>query len=132
DVESLILAGDLYRRGENFEKAVEFYNRAAGALGPEVPKDYWHLLYGRGMAYEQMKDWDRAEKDLKAALAHRPHHPYLLNYLGYGWADRGENLQGSLSLIQQAAALRPEDGYIADSLGWVLYRMKRFSDSVPH
>ena len=35
-------------------------------------------------------------------------------------------------MIRKAAALQPSDGYIADSLGWVLYRMSRYDQAVPH
>ena len=64
----------------------------------------------RGIAYEQAGDWERAEKDLKAALAFRPDHPYVLNYLGYAWADQGINLQESLKMIRRARGLRPRTG----------------------
>ncbi len=83
------------------------------------------------MAYERGGDWKNAEADLKAALAYRPDHPYLMNYLAYGWADQGINLDESLKMEQKAAALRPSDGYIADSLGWVLFVMGRYSEAVP-
>lgn len=132
DVESLIRIGDLYRTDEDFNNALKAYNRAAGEIGNDIPEEYWHLLYARGMVYERTGAWDKAESDLKAALGFRPDHPYLLNYLGYGWADQGKNLEESLKLLERAAELRPDDGYIADSLGWVLFRMGRYAESVPH
>ncbi|MCB1556485.1 MAG: tetratricopeptide repeat protein, partial [Alphaproteobacteria bacterium] len=132
DIESLIRLGDLYREEEDYDDALTTYNRAADAIGgAQIPEKYWHLLYARGMAYERQGLWDKAESDLKAALAYRPDHPYLLNYLGYGWADQGMNLKESLALIERAAALEPEDGYITDSLGWVYYMMGRYADAVP-
>lgn len=132
DVESLIRVGDIYRTKADYEDALKAYNRAARYIGKTVPEEYWYLLYARGMVYEREGDWRRAESDLKAALVYRPDHPYLLNYLGYGWADQGKNLEESLRLIERAAALRPNDGSIADSLGWVLYKMGRYDDAVSH
>jgi tetratricopeptide (TPR) repeat protein len=134
DVESLIRIGDIYREKENFPSALDAYNRAAKKVSGEggaIPEQYWYLLYGRGMAYERDGKWPQAESDLKAALVYRPDHPYLLNYLGYGWADKGENPEESLALIKKAASLRPTDGYITDSLGWVEYRMGRYSEALP-
>lgn len=131
DVESLIRIGDLHRRAEQFDEALKIYNRAARQVGDPIPEQYWYLLYARGMAYERTKAWDKAEKDLKAALGYRPNHPYLLNYLGYGWADQGLNLDESLTLIKQAVELRPTDGYIIDSLGWVYYMMGRYEEAIP-
>ncbi|MCC7304939.1 MAG: tetratricopeptide repeat protein [Alphaproteobacteria bacterium] len=132
DLESMIKTGDIYRRQENFPKAIEVYNETATKLGEKVPKDYWHLLYVRGMAYERAGNWAQAEADLKAALDYQPNHPFILNYLGYAWADKGLNLDQALGMIQKAATLQPNDGYIVDSLGWALYRMGRYKESMPH
>ena len=52
-----------------------------------------------------------------------PRNAAALNYIGYSWAERGENLAEAESLIQRALAISPDDGYIADSLGWVYYKM---------
>lgn len=132
DIESLIRIGDIYRHSEDYDEALKAYNRAAKAIGEDVPQEYWHLLYARGMVYEREGQWKEAVADLTAAMDYQPNHPYLLNYLGYGWADKGENLEESLGLIRRAAALRPMDGYITDSLGWVLYRMGKYDEAVPH
>jgi tetratricopeptide (TPR) repeat protein len=132
DVLALIQIGDIHRGNEDFERAVKTYNKAANTFKDGVPADFWHLLYVRGMAYEQMANWKKAEKDLQAALAYQPDHPFILNYLGYAWADQGTNLEESLKLIKRALELRPTDGYITDSLGWVLYRMGRYAEAVPY
>jgi len=54
----------------------------------------------------------------------------VLNYLGYSWIDRGENLDQGLKMIEKAVELRPEDGYIVDSLGWAHYRMGDYAGAV--
>ncbi len=132
DVESLIRIGDLYRQEEDYSGALKIYNKAATHIGGKVPEEYWYLLYARGMAYEREGDWRKAEADLKDALSYRPDNPYLMNYLGYGWADQGVNLDQSLQMIQRAVTLKPTDGYITDSLGWVMYMMGRYDESIPH
>jgi tetratricopeptide (TPR) repeat protein len=132
DIDALIDTGDVYRSKQDFADALKAYNHAAQQIGGDkIPAAYWYLLYARGMAYERSGDWKNAEADLKAALVYRPDHPYLMNYLAYGWADQGINLDESLKMVQKASALRPADGYIADSLGWVLYVMGRYSEAVP-
>ncbi len=132
DVEAVILIGDLQRRAEKYADAIVSYDRAQKALGGKIPENYWHILYARGMAYERTDDDARAEEDLLAALKYRPDHPYLLNYLGYSWADQGKNLKKAQEMIEKAVALRPDDGYIADSLGWVLYRIGKIDEALPH
>ena len=131
DVDALIQIGDIHRRNEDYDKAIKGYNTAEDVLGTIGP-EHWHLHYLRGISYEQNKQWHKAEKDLQAALIFQPNHPLVLNYLGYSWADQGLNLEKSLQLIRKAAAEQSDDGYIIDSLGWVLYRMSRFEEAVPH
>lgn len=132
DAEAMMQAGDIYRRTEDFKKALAYYDRAAATFGETIPPQYWTLYYVRGMAYERLKQWDKAEADLKAALAFQPENPLVLNYLGYAWADQGVNLDESLAMIRKAVSLSPDDGYITDSLGWVLYRRGNFQEAVPH
>lgn len=131
DLDAQIQIGNIHRENEHFKKAIGAYNVAEQKLG-SITEKYWHLHYVRGMSYEQDGQWKNAEKDLRAALGFRPDHPYVLNYLGYAWADQGENLEKSLEMIQKAVDLRPGDGYITDSLGWVYYRMGRYEDAVPY
>ncbi len=130
NIETTIKIGDLHRTQSNFGLALKHYNRALKALDGKVTDEYWHLHYVRGIAFEQVNNWSKAEKELKAALEFRPNNPYVLNYLGYAWADQGINLQESLAMIQKAVDLKPTDGYITDSLGWVLYRQKNFARAV--
>ena len=52
-----------------------------------------------------------------------PKNAAALNYIGYSWAERGENLDEAEAMIRRALALSPDDGYITDSLGWVYYKM---------
>jgi tetratricopeptide (TPR) repeat protein len=130
DINALIQIGDVYRRAERHLEAIKAYDRAVEALGGKVSSDYWHLLYARGMSYERSGNLKKAEEDLEAAMEFRPDHPYLLNYLGYSWADQGKKLDKSLELITKAANLKPDDGYIIDSLGWIYYKMGNFEDAV--
>jgi len=103
----------------------------AGAAAPGGPvSPQWRLFYYRGVAYEQSNHWPQAEADLKRALALNPEQPSVLNYLGYSWVDRGQNLDLALQLIEKAVRLKPTDGYIVDSLGWALYKLGRLNDAV--
>lgn len=129
DANALIQIGDVYRRADRHEEAIKAYNRAIDMLGGKINADHWSVFYARGMSYERTGNLPRAEEDLEAALEFRPNHPYLLNYLGYSWADQGKKLDKALELIAKAAKLKPEDGYIVDSLGWVYYKMGQFEEA---
>ncbi|RKK03958.1 tetratricopeptide repeat protein, partial [Teichococcus wenyumeiae] len=114
--------GDLLRARQRYAEAVEAYDTAiarAGEMGPNG----WPLLYARGISLERSNQWPRAEADFKRALTLAPEQPYVLNYLGYSWVERGENLTEARQMLERAMALRPEDGNIADSLGWALFKL---------
>lgn len=130
DVDSLIQLGDLYRREKQFDLAIKTYGQAFEKISADDRESRWSLYYVRGITYEQMGQWEPAEKDLRTALKYSPDNAYLLNYLGYGMADRGENLGEALDLIRKAVSLRPNDGFITDSLGWAYYQMGRYEDAV--
>ncbi len=132
DIEIQMNIGDFYRRQENFAEAIKAYDKAFEKIGGTVPPEHWGLHYARGICYEQLDDWPSAEKELKAALELQPDHPHVLNHLGYGWAEKGVHLDQALELIRRAVELRPEDGYIVDSLGWVMYQLGNFTDAVPN
>lgn len=129
----LIQMGDTLRQKEEFKEAVKAYDRAferVEKLGESSAKHRWTLYYSRGIALERAKLWERAEKDFLKALELEPDQPYVLNYLGYSWVEKGLNLDKARGMIEKAVAQRPDDGYIVDSLGWVLYRLGKFGEAV--
>lgn len=128
DAEAWTALGDVYRGIEKYAEAADAYDKAIAIRG-STSTSSWPLLYARAVSYEQSGRWSLAEADLKAALKLSPHEPQLLNYLGYSWVDKGENLTEALKMLEQARALRPFDGYIADSVGWAYYRLGRYKDA---
>lgn len=129
--DALIALGDILRKRRRYPEAVKVYDRAIGRIA-KVDKRHWSVLYARGIALERSKQWARAESDLLRALAFRPNDPHVLNYLGYSWAEQGINLKKAHKMVKMASRLRPRDGYIMDSVGWVLYRMGEFARAATH
>ena len=126
-----ILQGDVLRTKKRFAEAVVAYDKALGLIG-NPGRGNWALFYNRGIALERSKQWTRAEADMLKALELFPDQPFVLNYLGYSWTEQGRNLQRARQMIERAAELRPNDGEIADSLGWVVYRQGDVRAAVKH
>jgi outer membrane biogenesis lipoprotein LolB/tetratricopeptide (TPR) repeat protein len=81
------------------------------------------LLYTFAMSAEKSGHIDVMEKTLREILRKNPNNVNSLNALGYGLADRNQNLPEAFKLISKAHQLSPKDGFILDSLGWVNFRM---------
>lgn len=123
--------GDLLRQQEDYTGAVTAYDKAL-TYTPEQSPSRWFLYYARGICHERLDNWAEAEADFRASLALEPNRPQVLNYLGYSLVEKQKNLDEALDMIERAVAARPESGYIVDSLGWVLYRLGRYSEAVGH
>ncbi|MFT5442181.1 MAG: tetratricopeptide (TPR) repeat protein [Myxococcota bacterium] len=90
----------------------------------ESPEDE-EVLYQLGVFYGLAEDTSRAIATMKHVLEINPNNAHALNYVGYSWAERGENLEEAEQMIIRALSQRPNDGFITDSLGWVYYMRGR-------
>lgn len=129
DPQIYIIYGNMLRGRKMFKEASGVYTSAIDLLSKPT-RAHWTWYYFRGIAHERTKQWPLAEADFQQALKLYPDQPLVLNYLGYSWVDMGLNLDEALGMIKKAVELRPDDGYIVDSLGWVYYRLGRFEDAV--
>jgi Flp pilus assembly protein TadD len=128
-LDALVQLGDLLRRDERYRESEEAYSRAVERIG-EPKREHWTLFYARGIAYERTEQWPEAEKDFFHALELEPEQPFVLNYLGYSWVDKGMHLDRAKGMLYRAVELRPDDGFIVDSLGWVHYRLGDYDAAV--
>ena len=69
---------------------------------------------------------------MRKVIAIDPKHSNALNYLGYTYADLGQNLDEAEQLIKEALKYKPNDGYITDSLGWVYYKKGDFEKALKY
>jgi len=129
DMRAYLALGGVYASIQNYRAAADVYDKAVERLkNPE--KSDWNIFYQRGIAYERLKEWPKAEPNFREALKLMPDQPQVLNYLGYSWVDMDMNLEEGLAMIRKAVDLRPSDGYIVDSLGWAYYKLGRFDEAV--
>lgn len=123
--------GDNLRYAGRYDEAEGAYSQAL-ALYSDDNNAKWFVHYTRGITHHKQDDWPAAEADFRAALSLRPDQPQVLNYLGYSLVERGEKLDEALKMIETAAAARPDNGAIIDSLGWVLFQMGQYEEAVVH
>jgi Flp pilus assembly protein TadD len=131
DIRPLEALANILRSRERFAEAIVEYDKIIAMLG-EPEANHWTFWYARGTCYERTKNWPNAERDLLRANELSPDQPLVLNYLGYSWVDRNMHLQRGLKFIEKAVQLKPEDGYIVDSLGWAHFRLGNYAEAARH
>jgi tetratricopeptide (TPR) repeat protein len=127
DIRLFRAEAELVARADLLDEAIRVYDLALAAH-----PDNSDLLYARAMVAARAERLDVVESDLKAILSREPNNADALNALGYTLADRTDRLDEAHSLVKRAYELRPNDHYIVDSMGWVLYRMGRHEEAAQH
>jgi tetratricopeptide (TPR) repeat protein len=116
------------KNNEQFKESILYYNKIIDEVGEDHPL-YAESADGRGVAYERIGEWDKAEKDLLASLRVNPEQAYVINYLAYSWIEQGVKIKKSLNMLERANKIKSNDPYIIDSLGWALFKLKRYKES---
>ncbi len=127
DEQAALNLADLEQADEQFDDSTKILDQLIAKAGANPD---WRLLYLRAAANQQAGRWPDAERDLQAALKIKPDEPELLNFLGYSWIDRGQNLKQAMLMIQRAVDQNPQSGAMLDSLGWGYYRLGDYPRAV--
>ena len=111
---------NFYKNSKNYKKAIEYYTKIIASLSEdsEIKSD---LLYRRGGSYERLGNYKMADEDLLLSLKIKPDEAYVLNYLAYSWLERDYQIDEAIEMLKKAYALRNDDPYIIDSIGWAFY-----------
>jgi tetratricopeptide (TPR) repeat protein len=117
----------ILRESKQYREALEKMNVAI----QQVPGDK-DLLYARALLAEKLDMFDVTERDLREILKTDPKNANALNALGYTLTDRTTRFQEALDLLQQAIALKPDDAFILDSMGWLQYRLGNNVEAVKY
>ena len=119
---------EFLKNNEKFDESINYYTQIINNVNKKHPL-YSEVTDGRGIAYERIGKWSEAEKDLLASLKANPNQAYVINYLAYSWIEQGVKIKRSLEMLEKANQLRSNDPYIIDSLGWALFKLKRYKES---
>ena len=120
-----IVLGLAYLQTEEFEKASQAFEEGI-RYNPKSADLYFNL----GTAYDKLNRFDDVVRAMETALSLDPHHADAMNYLGYSYAERGIKIDQAVSLTRQAVALKPDNGYYVDSLGWAFYKSGMLAEAL--
>jgi len=122
---------EFLKNNDKYKEAIKYYSKILDLIDKKNTL-YAQSMEGRGVSYERTNQWKSAELDLLNSLKASPNDPYVINYLAYSWIEKGINIQQSLKMLKKANDLRPNDGYIIDSLGWALFKLKNYKEAKKH
>jgi tetratricopeptide (TPR) repeat protein len=117
NIDYYLYLGSFYEELERYRDALEVFQE-----GLAKDNTNGRLYFRAGVVYDKMGRKDQSIAAMKNVLRLTPNDAEALNYLGYTYADMGINLDEAEMLIQSALKIKPDDGYITDSLGWVYYK----------
>ena len=116
------------KNSKRYEKAIKYYTQVISSLDvdSEIKSD---LLYRRGGSYERLGDYKKADKDLLYSLKINPEDAYILNYLAYSWLERDYETDEAMKMLEKAYALKSNDPYIIDSIGWAYFLIDNYEEA---
>lgn len=125
--ELLFLGASIHASKKNFDKAAELMDTGFGRFSSNLK-----FLFLRGVYEERSGNVQDCIATMKRVIHEDPSHTSALNYLGYLYADRGENLDVAEQLVSRALELKPDDGYYLDSLGWVYFKKRDYDRAMEY
>ncbi len=123
---------DYYLYLGSFYEESERYDEALKVLQEGIRHDDQNarLHFRLGVVHDKMGNKQESISAMKEVLRLTPNDAEALNYLGYTYADLGINLDEAETLIQTALKIKPGDGYITDSLGWVYFKRGQYNQAL--
>ncbi len=111
---------NFYKNSKKYEKAIKYYSEILETLddNSKIKSD---ILYRRGGSYERIMNYEKSDVDLLHSLKINPDDAYVLNYLAYSWLERDYKINEAIKMLETAYAIKNNDPYIIDSIGWAYY-----------
>ena len=113
------------KNAKRYSEAIKYYDQILLNIDKNSEL-YAEILYRRGGSYERSGDYKRADKDLLKSLEINPDDAYVLNYLAYSWLEREYKIDIALGMLEKAYAVRSNDPYIIDSIGWAYFLVNQY------
>lgn len=123
---------DFYDMHASFFEAQKDYKKALAVIEQGLKKTPSHekLLYFQGALFDKMGNKKDAVEKMKKIIAMNPENAHALNFVAYTWSEMGENLPEAEEYVKKAITLRPADGYIQDTLGWIQFKQGKIEEAI--
>lgn len=120
DIELYRFMAAVYEEAGRFKDAEDILTKGLTLLPQDIG-----LHYSLGMLYGRRHEYRESIEEMETVLKLDPYNADAINFIGYSYADRGIRLDEAEKLVQRALSLKPDKGYIMDSLGWVYFKQNK-------
>lgn len=108
------------------------YRQAMGMLQQVVHKfpDNVQLRFSLGSIYDRLGEREQSIAQMKIVLQIDKDNVQALNFLAYTYAELDRDLGDAERLARRALEKQPRDGYILDTVGWVLFKQGKMGEAI--
>lgn len=123
---------ELYLMLASVFETIEAYDKAMEVIDTGLKQDEKNtaLIFRLGVVLDKSGDKEKAIGQMRKILDINPDHADAMNYIGYTFAEQGVKLNEAIDLIKKALEIKPNSGYIIDSLGWALYQKGQYDEAL--
>ena len=125
DIDIISYLAAMYEEKDMMEDALRLLRR-----GLDYSPDNIEIMFRSGIVLDKSHRKSACIQTMEKVIALDPNHASALNYLGYTYAEMGENLDKAEKMVLKALELKPDDGFITDSLGWIYYKKGMYDRAV--
>ena len=124
-IEFKMLQASFFEDTFQYKNAIQVMNEAKGNKNFTESHSYY-----LASVMEKDGQYLEARKLIQAIIDKDPNNAHALNFLGYSYLEKNERMDIAFNYISKAVNLRPEDGYIRDSLAWYYFQTGKFQEAL--
>ncbi|MBC7712242.1 MAG: tetratricopeptide repeat protein [Rhizobacter sp.] len=114
-----------------FEDTFQYKNAITTLASVKDQKNFTEShSYYLASILEKNGDFLEARKLVQLIVDKDPNNAHALNFLGYSFLERNERMDKAYEYISKAVSLKPDDGYIRDSMAWYFYQTGKFTEAL--
>lgn len=117
EIEIYLMLSSIYESIGEFDKSIQVIEEGLAIHEKDVD-----LIFRLGVVLDKAGKKEKALEQMRMLLIIDENNADALNYIGYTYAELGIRLDEALELVKKALIIKPDSGYIIDSLGWVYYQ----------
>lgn len=125
DADLFHIRGSILEELNRYNEALVMYDKAL-----EQDPTNIRIRYSKGNVLEKSGRRVQAMVEMEKILAEKPDDPSALNFVGYTLAISGKDASRAERLVRKAMELKPDDGYVMDSLGWLLFKTGKTDEAL--